>query len=86
MEAYLPRVKPGRVEISDIRYASNYALADSEDELVSFVKACKAKKLSSFQIYCSQELYKSMSAKNFARFNKLTKSILKSKSIYFRKW
>ena len=83
VEAYLPRVKPGRVEISDIRYASNYALADSEDELVSFVKACKAKKLSSFQIYCSQELYKSMSAKNFARFNKLTKSILKSKSIYF---
>ncbi len=83
VEAYLPRVKPGRVEISDIRYASNYALADSEDELVSFVKACKAKKLASFQIYCSQELYKSMSAKNFARFNKLTKSILKSKSIYF---
>ena len=83
VDTYRYIMKAARIELSEIQYLSNYALVDTEDELISFVRECKTKKLSTFQAFCTQELYESLSAKNFARFDKITKSILKKRDLYY---
>ena len=71
-------ISPERIDILDIRYYNNYCLVSSEDDIMNYLRACRARFQYSFRLYCTEELYTRLSSNRFTRFFELTSSVLKS--------
>ncbi len=79
VDTYSYIVDGSRVELHNIRYVSvPYGLVDTEEELLEYLRECRASGRTSFRLYCGQTLYEVMSANNFKRFLSVTSKILKN--------
>ena len=76
VETFRYNIYEERLELTDINYRQNVGLINSEDELMSFLRSCRANNLTSFNLFFTEDLYASLSANNFKRFLSLTSSVL----------
>ena len=74
--SFYPLPYGDRVELTGLQYANNYCFASSEADVTAFLKECRRQNRSEFHIYCTEELYRFLSANQFSRFFNLISGIL----------
>ena len=78
VDSFRYNVSDYRVEFTSLNYFPNFRLVSSEDEIKAYLRECRSKSVSSFRIFCTASLYKSLSASSFKRFWNLSGSYLKN--------